>query len=74
MELDGLHTDPSVVDSPNRYLSLFTMIPSSLSLTNPDPAGEVPPDHDLSGETGKETEDGTAPSRESTEKNKHIYH
>ena len=34
VELDGLHIDPSVVDSPNLYLSLFLMIPSSLSLIN----------------------------------------
>lgn len=34
VELDGLHIDPSVVDSPNLYLSLCTMIPSSLSLIN----------------------------------------
>jgi hypothetical protein len=34
VELDGLHIDPNVVDSPNLYLSLFTMIPSSLALIN----------------------------------------
>jgi hypothetical protein len=38
-------------------------------IDQPDPAGEVAPDHDLSGKAGKETEDGTAPARESTEKN-----
>ena len=72
MELDGLHTDPSVVDS-QPVPVLVHNDPLQPFIDQPDPAGEVPPDHDLSGETGKETEDGTAPSRESTEKNKHIY-
>jgi hypothetical protein len=32
VELDGLQIAPSVVDSPNLYLSLLAMIPSSLPL------------------------------------------
>lgn len=34
VEVDGLHVDPNVVDSPILYLSLFEIIPSSLALIN----------------------------------------